>query len=77
MSLVPVPKLPNSYYRHHKTKDVTYVVLYIGRCSANPSKFFVIYKSLKTQEVWVRPFEEFTGEVTVDGTQVKRFSPVE
>ncbi len=59
-------------YRHYKGRD--YAVINTARHSET-EELLVVYRTLYGDfSWWVRPFEMFTGEVSVDGKAVPRFS---
>lgn len=57
-------------WRHHKGGRYEVVTLAIYSETHEP---MVVYRSLDTAQVWVRPSEMFFGVVTVDGAEVRRF----
>jgi hypothetical protein len=65
-------ELPPGRYRHYKGRD--YAVITTARHSET-EKLLVVYRTLYGDfSWWVRPFEMFTAEVSVDGKTVPRFS---
>ncbi|MBL4588266.1 DUF1653 domain-containing protein [Candidatus Babeliales bacterium] len=59
-------------YQHYKGK--MYHVLGVARYSESPHKLLVIYQALYDgYNVWVRPFDMFTGTVAIDGKEKPRF----
>jgi cyclomaltodextrinase / maltogenic alpha-amylase / neopullulanase len=64
------------HYKHYKTGNI-YELLHIGKNSETLEEV-VVYRSLKTGEVWVRPKTMFFETVTdPDGRQpVARFAEV-
>ncbi len=66
-------------YKHYK--GGTYEVLGIGRIEATLEEC-VIYKALyKTEDfpqgsLWVRPLDEFSEEVEVEGKLISRFTKI-
>jgi hypothetical protein len=58
-------------YKHFKGGE--YLVLGTGRHSEEPTKEFVIYKSLKTGCLWIRPLEMFLEYIDKDGYKGPRF----
>ena len=59
-------------YRHYKGN--LYQVLSTGRHSET-EEWMVIYKTLYSDaSIWVRPFDNFTGMVEVNGKMEKRFA---
>ena len=59
-------------YRHYKGKD--YAVINVARHSET-EEWLVVYRTLYGEfSWWVRPFDMFTGVVSVDGRDVSRFS---
>ena len=72
--LPPLPSLPPGRYRHYKGLD--YEVLGVVRHSETLEPL-VLYRPLYGEHGdWVRPFEMFTGEVTVGGVRQPRFAPI-
>jgi hypothetical protein len=61
-------------YHHFKGGD--YEVLGVGRLSEDREQEMVIYKSLKTGFIWLRPVEMFLENVDRDGYTGPRFSYV-
>jgi hypothetical protein len=68
-------------YRHYKGRE--YTVLTIGRLESSPEQECVIYRAEYDTEfgsgiVWVRPKEDFEGDVVKDdGTRTHRFTVIE
>lgn len=61
-------------YRHYKGKD--YAVFRVARHSET-EEVLVVYRTLYgARGWWVRPYEMFTGTVTVDGKSQPRFQYV-
>ena len=52
---------PGEYYRHFK--DRLYQVIAIGRHSETNEKMVVYQAMYGDEEIWVRPYDEFVGEV--------------
>mgnify|MGYP001593614903 CR=1 FL=1 len=67
-------------YKHYKGNF--YEVIAIARDSEDPQKELVVYKALYDSpdfgpnQIWVRPKEEFLGEVTKDEKIFFRFEEV-
>ncbi len=67
-------------YKHYKGN--LYEVIAVARDSEDPKKELVVYKALYDspefgkEQVWVRPKEEFLGEVTKDGKTFFRFEEI-
>ena len=67
-------------YQHYKGNF--YKVLSVANYSEDPSRKFVVYQALYASPefgknaVWVRPYDMFTEDVTIDGRQVERFKKV-
>jgi hypothetical protein len=57
-------------YRHYKGGRYEVVTLAVASETHEP---MIVYRSLDTPQVWVRPSEMFFGVVTVDGQEVRRF----
>lgn len=57
-------------YRHYKGGRYEVVTLATYSETYEP---MVVYRSLDTAQVWVRPSEMFFGAVTVDGEEMRRF----
>ena len=69
--LTPLPSLATGRYRHYKGGE--YEVLGVVRHSETLAPM-VLYKPLYNDSgLWVRPYEMFVGEVTVDGLDCRRF----
>ncbi len=58
-------------YRHFKGD--LYEVLHVARDSENRERYWVVYRSHKTGEVWVRSLEMFLEHVERDGYAGPRF----
>lgn len=67
-------------YKHYKGNF--YEVIAVARDSEDPQKQLVVYKALYNSpefgpnQVWVRPKEEFLGEITKDGKIFFRFEEI-
>ena len=61
-------------YRHFKGN--LYKVVALAVHSETEEKM-VVYHSLESDELWVRPYDMFTQDVERDGRTVKRFTFVE
>lgn len=77
MSEVPqVPIIAKGTYRHYKNKlyEVYGVALH-----SETQEVLVVYKPLyeSVAEFWVRPYEMFVENVTIDGKSVPRFQKVD
>jgi hypothetical protein len=57
-------------YRHYKGGRYEVVTLAVASETHEP---MIVYRSLDTAQVWVRPSEMFFGVVEVDGQEVRRF----
>ncbi len=68
-------------YRHYKGNY--YEVVAVARDSENPQKQLVVYKALYDSpefgqnQIWVRPKEEFLGEIKKDEKTFFRFEEAE
>lgn len=61
-------------YRHYKNNRL-YDVIVFGRMESDLTEV-VVYVDIDTHEVYVRPREEFFGEVDIGfGEMVRRFAP--
>lgn len=70
--LPPLPTIDAGLYRHYK--GGRYRVLGVARHSES-CEAMVLYQSLDGDGgMWVRPFEMFTGELELEGQQVRRFT---
>ncbi len=69
------PSLPLGLYRHYKGK--MYLVLGVARHSETEQWLVVYQPQYGDQMWWVRPFEQFSNSVIVEGRQVQRFQWVE
>lgn len=71
------PAFTPGVYKHYKGWEYQAVGL---ACHEADLVWHVVYKPLYPHEgmpdVWIRPFDEFMGEVEVDGQMVPRFSKV-
>lgn len=75
LSLEEVKQLvPPGPYEHFKGGK--YEVIYVGRVEAN-LEIVIIYRALKTGEIWTRPAQQFMESVEVDGQRVRRFQLVQ
>lgn len=64
--------IPQSGWEYTHYKGLQYVVLATGRMEAT-GDLQVVYQCNKTQNVWIRPVEEFLAQVEVDGELMWRF----
>jgi len=75
MSTSDLPALPSlapGRYRHYKGGE--YEVLAVARHSET-LEVVVVYRPLYNDSGWwVRPYEMFTGNVTIDGVEQPRFA---
>ena len=75
MSSSDLPALPHlapGRYRHYKGGE--YEVLAVARHSET-LEIVVVYRPLYNDSGWwVRPYEMFTGNVTIDGVEQPRFT---
>lgn len=70
--LPQAPTLDRGYYRHYKGD--AYSIVTIARDCEDPARFLVVYKSLRTGEVWSREYSDFVSTVVVAGKTVRRFA---
>lgn len=67
-------------YKHYKGNF--YEVIAIARDSEDPQKELVVYKALYyspefgSNQIWVRPKEDFLSEITKDGKTIFRFEEI-
>jgi uncharacterized protein len=61
-------------YKHFK--GGMYRALFVARLSENRSKEVVVYQSIDTEDIWVRPLEMFLESVNTSGYHGPRFSLV-
>lgn len=69
----PKPDIKKGLYRHYKGND--YEVLDVV-CHSETHEWLVLYKRLYEREgpeLWVRPYEMFVENVTIDGKTMPRF----
>ena len=69
----PKPDLKPGRYRHYKGND--YQVIDIA-CHSETHEWLVVYRRLYERdgpELWLRPYEMFVEDVTVDGQTMPRF----
>ncbi|MFW6007671.1 MAG: DUF1653 domain-containing protein [archaeon] len=60
----------NDIYLHYKGNE--YQVLNIARHTENNKKL-VIYRSLKNNKIWARPYDMFIENIKVDNKIIQRF----
>ena len=66
-------KITPGLYRHFK--GGLYEILGTARNSENEDEeLLVVYRSVATNDMWVRPVSKFTNKVFVDGFEVNRFT---
>lgn len=76
-----MPELKPGKYQHYKNNKF-YKFIGVGLDSKTLEEV-VIYQALYNDEefgdqtLWIRPKEEFMGNVTIDGQEKPRFKPVE
>lgn len=63
----------NNYYKHFKGN--IYKVIAIAKHSETLEDM-VVYESVKTKEIWVRPLTMWDDEVEKDGITYKRFTKI-
>ena len=69
-------------YQHYKNRKY-YNIISIARDCSNSDRILVIYRGLYTDPVfgsnpvWVRSFDEFFGNVKIDGMTIPRFCPLD
>ena len=61
-------------YKHFKGNE--YEVIGFATHSESNEKM-VLYKSLYTDELWVRPYDMFAEVIEKDGVEIHRFEPIE
>ena len=67
-------KIQKGIYRHYKGNH--YEVLMTAQHSETEA-WMVVYRALYGEKgIWVRPYDMFTGNVVIDGNEVKRFDYV-
>jgi hypothetical protein len=76
-----MPTITPGIYVHYKSDNMRYQVFGVGRHSET-DEYFVVYKPLYETEdeqpdFWVRPYEMFTGDVTIDGKTMPRFRKID
>jgi hypothetical protein len=59
-------------YRHYKGGE--YRVLGVARHAEHPTDELVVYTSVETGALWVRPLAMFVEQVDYGGTRVSRFA---
>ena len=71
-----LPEIKLGIYRNYKGHD--YEVMGVGT-DTETREIFVVYKMLYDSEgykcgsIWMRPFDMFTGKVTIEGKEQQRF----
>jgi len=60
-------------YRHYK--GGIYEILHDATLESDLSPM-VVYRALRNNTVWIRPYQDFHGVVEVDGQSLPRFSPL-
>jgi hypothetical protein len=73
--LPPLPATPTGRYRHYKGGE--YEVIGVARHSETLEPMVVYRPLYGAGGLWLRPHAMFFGTVEVDGTQCRRFEPVE
>jgi len=57
-------------------KGGSYEIVTVATSSEDFTQKFVIYESKATHQVWAREWENFWGQVEVDGKMVPRFEEI-
>lgn len=74
----PKPDLTLGRYEHYKGNY--YEVINLG-CHTETHEWFVVYRSLydpkDNPDTWIRPYEMFIENVTIEGEVTPRFKKVE
>lgn len=74
--LSPLPALEQGCYHHYKNTEKIYEVIGVARHSETLEPM-VVYRALYGEgNLWVRPFEMFTGMVNVEGQEIPRFKKI-
>ena len=72
------PRLKPGKYRHYSGKEYEVIGLV---CHSETLQWHVLYKPLYEHQgmpdLWVRPYDMFIEEVTVNGDVTRRFTPVD
>jgi len=58
-------------YKHYKGKE--YMILLDNAFIEKNLERAVVYKSIDDGKVWIRPYDEFFGEVEINGKKIPRF----
>lgn len=73
-----IPTIQPGIYQHYKGNK--YEVLFVG-CSTEKEEYFVVYKALYEKEnvpkIWIRLYDMFVENVTVDGNKIPRFKKLD
>ena len=72
--LPSLPALSPGRYRHYKGGE--YEVIGVARHSETLEPMVVYRPLYNTTGMWVRPYDMFMGEVTIDGRSLPRFARV-
>lgn len=73
---IPICESMERYFRHYKNGQL-YKLLHIARIEAEPNKKAVVYQAMYGEkEIWIRPYENFFENVTVNGKEVPRFMEI-
>lgn len=62
-------------YRHFKGNE--YTVLYIAKSTEDESEVVVYRAEYGTNQIWVRPLQQFTDRLLIDGKWIRRFERIE
>ncbi len=73
-ALPPLPELSPGLYRHYKGGE--YEVVGVARHSETLEPMVVYRPLYNASGMWVRPYEMFVGQATVQGRSVPRFARV-
>lgn len=71
------PQLENGTYRHYKGNEYEVVGLAFHTETLEP---LVVYKALRQKkgaDFWVRPYDMFFDDVTIDGSIIPRFTKID
>jgi hypothetical protein len=71
-----VPSIKKGTYRHYKDKLYEVVGVALHSETQEP---LVVYKPLyeSDSEYWVRPYDMFVEQITIEGRKIRRFEKIE